>query len=336
MIGTANRALKFAHHQPEGVILQGRLEEYFRPFGYTIYRTAYDEDDPGQDQAWESLLKRLDADFKLEISNTFSSRQHIESERQDTEKLKSLATFDGRSDATFLNGCSVEKLRTIFEAGVGGVPLNADVPRFKYFLFADKEVLDGVAHGESWVKIAEVLYDDAQYDTKNHPRLLSKKSILWMDEGGHWKFILFADVVGPHDIAYAIDTCTWWISYNRRSLSRHENHKGSRGGDSMGEGTQVQSSWKRPAGYRRRRIEHISSWPPWLSAQFYSRSRAVHRPTLFPCIVNAPQGPQATPAIGFQKGGRCVLLIGFHLLRLTLKNQTFKLSFNLFCVATAV
>ncbi|OAA76430.1 hypothetical protein LEL_06114 [Akanthomyces lecanii RCEF 1005] len=181
MIGTASRAVKFAYHPPEGVILQDCPEEYFRPFGYTIYRTAYDDDDPEQDQAWGSLLDRLYTDFKLEISNTFSRRQHIESERQDTDKLKSLARFDGRSDATLLNGCSVENLRTIFEAGVGGAPLNVDASRFKYFLFADKDVLDGVAHGESWVKIAELLYDDAKHNAKSHPHLPSKQTYFgWM------------------------------------------------------------------------------------------------------------------------------------------------------------
>ncbi|KAM3491136.1 hypothetical protein MY3957_005618 [Beauveria namnaoensis] len=179
MINTAREALNFAHHPPEGVIYRERQEEYFRPFGYTIYRTSYD--DPGLDQAWERLLNRLDSDFKLEISNTLSRRQHIESERQDTEKLISLVKFDARSDAAVLNGCSVEQLRTIFQSRVGGAPLNIDVPGFKYFLFADKEVLDAVARGENWVKIAEVLYDNSEHNTENHPRLRCKQTYWgWM------------------------------------------------------------------------------------------------------------------------------------------------------------
>ncbi len=179
MIDSADGALKFAYHAPKGVPNRGRSEEYFVPFGYTIYRTAYDN--AAQDQVWEFLLERLDADLKQDITHTFSSRQHIESERQNTEKLKSLARIEGRSDQAVLNNCSVEQLRTIFENRVGGAPLNADAPWFPYFLFADREVLEAAARGEHWVKIGEVYYENLAYDTENHPRLRQKQTYWgWM------------------------------------------------------------------------------------------------------------------------------------------------------------
>lgn len=128
------------------MVTQGRPEEYFRPFGYTIYRTDYDG--PAQDRTWEALLQRLDRDLKQEITNVLSERQHIENERQDTEKLKSLVKIDGRSNADFFNGRTIEELRVIFNEAVGGVPLNWDTNLFKYFLVADREVLDAAARGE--------------------------------------------------------------------------------------------------------------------------------------------------------------------------------------------
>ncbi|RYO96246.1 hypothetical protein DL763_003320 [Monosporascus cannonballus] len=124
------------------------FDPLFRPWGVTIYRTAYDTMD--SDGNWQALLDNIQKHLREELL----ARGDPDKEGQDNEtvnaaqKLLSLFRLDARSDAQALAGASMDQLREIYNAGAaGGEPMNArvELSQCQVFLVADDEVLASVA-----------------------------------------------------------------------------------------------------------------------------------------------------------------------------------------------
>jgi hypothetical protein len=144
-------------------------KESYRNWGFTIYRTAYD---PPSEQAWQRLLQTIQTRaYEEALSITYSAPDDPE-----FQEIWSLFRLDARSDAA-LAGLDMEQLRSVYDAGNGGEPMNADYPTHRVFLLADDEVLADV--GADIVKCVDANYRAADYASQN-PRLGGQRYFGWM------------------------------------------------------------------------------------------------------------------------------------------------------------
>ncbi|EQB43439.1 hypothetical protein CGLO_17894 [Colletotrichum gloeosporioides Cg-14] len=140
------------------------VSEYYRSWGFTIYRTAYG---PATDAQWLTLLDKIRAQAVSERDG------YVEAGEEDVAPLlKSLFLLDARSDAALLADKTMDEVREIFkQAAVASrssgdennndnrqsVPLMHDGPNQRAFLLADAEVLEGVDRDSYfWVRCVEV------------------------------------------------------------------------------------------------------------------------------------------------------------------------------------
>ncbi|KAF4818239.1 hypothetical protein CGCSCA5_v005370 [Colletotrichum siamense] len=140
------------------------VSEYYRSWGFTIYRTAYGP--AATDAQWRTLLDKIRAQAVSEIDG------YVEAGEEDVAaQLKSLFVLDARSDAALLADKTMDEVREIYKqaavASRGSVddddnnknqslPVMHDEPNQRAFLLADAEVLEGVNQDPYfWVKCVE-------------------------------------------------------------------------------------------------------------------------------------------------------------------------------------
>ncbi|KAI8235131.1 hypothetical protein K4K55_004445 [Colletotrichum sp. SAR 10_96] len=139
------------------------MSEYYRSWGFTIYRTAYG---PATDAQWRTLLDKIRAQAVSEIDG------YVETGEEDVAaQLKSVFVLDARSDAALLADNTMDEVREIYkQAAVASrssvddddnnenqsLPVMHDEPKQRAFLLADDEVLEGVNRDPYfWVKCVE-------------------------------------------------------------------------------------------------------------------------------------------------------------------------------------
>jgi hypothetical protein len=151
-------------HPPWGkVFTEAEQYQYYRNWGFTIYRTAYGTT---TDEQWPSLLAKIEAQVLDEINIHGASEPAAPT-------LRSLFHLDPRSDPDTLDGASMEHVRKLYQEGEAS-PRDGKRPimhenelTHRYFLLADAEVLDAVGRGDFWVKCVQADYADADYVPRN-------------------------------------------------------------------------------------------------------------------------------------------------------------------------
>ncbi|KAJ6787467.1 hypothetical protein PWT90_10709 [Aphanocladium album] len=160
MLSSAVDVLERVHYPPEDAVVYNIVDEYLQPLGFTLYRTDYSF----SDENWQAFLERVNTDFREDFARCFEGEQQEDQEEiAAIEKLRNLLQLDVRSDSAFLNGRTMDELRTIFRESAGGRPINAEKGSMQYVLLADAEVLDAASRGEYWVKLVQINYDEDDY-----------------------------------------------------------------------------------------------------------------------------------------------------------------------------
>uniref|UniRef100_L2G5T9 Uncharacterized protein n=1 Tax=Colletotrichum fructicola (strain Nara gc5) TaxID=1213859 RepID=L2G5T9_COLFN len=138
------------------------MSEYYRSWGFTIYRTAYG---PATDAQWRILLDKIRTQAVSEIDG------YVETGEEDVAaQLKSVFVLDARSDAALLADKTMDEVREIYQQAAASrssvdddednknqsLPVMHDEPNQRAFLLADADVLEGVNRDPYfWVKCVE-------------------------------------------------------------------------------------------------------------------------------------------------------------------------------------
>ncbi|KAF9871212.1 hypothetical protein CkaCkLH20_11381 [Colletotrichum karsti] len=146
-------------------------------WGFTIYRTEYGG---SSEQNWQALL----ANIRAQVAEELDVHREDDDQQETIDQLLNLFRIDFRSDATLLQGKSIDELRQLFlnpaDTGDTRPPLNADAPtrppQYGYFLLADTEVLGSP---DSWVKCVQADYMAANYVPRN-ARVGGQRYFGWM------------------------------------------------------------------------------------------------------------------------------------------------------------
>jgi hypothetical protein len=177
--GKHARFLEDLLHTPEGVILPTGtdLTPYYHPFGFSIYRTAYD---PSTEQHWQAILDGIHADVIEQMTGPDGTYQADPVAQQ----ILSLFRLDARSDPDTLAGLDMEEVRNVYKNGNGGQPMNANDKVRRCFLLVDEEVIEeyqAVSRTPGyrpWVKCVEV--DVASDHVPRNTRLGGQRYFGWM------------------------------------------------------------------------------------------------------------------------------------------------------------
>ncbi|KAL2877922.1 hypothetical protein SGCOL_006872 [Colletotrichum sp. CLE4] len=101
--------LKSSFRAPDGTLWTAGddVSEYYRGWGFTIYRTAYG---PATDAQWPTLLDKIRVQVVSEIDC------YVEAGEEDlAAQLKSLFVLDARSDAALLADMTMGEVRKIYK-----------------------------------------------------------------------------------------------------------------------------------------------------------------------------------------------------------------------------
>ncbi|SPN99535.1 uncharacterized protein DNG_02387 [Cephalotrichum gorgonifer] len=136
---------KIPHNTPPG----NHDDPEYLHWGFPIYRTAYGG---STDQQWEMLIARIQSEVASE-----------------------LAPFQ-TGDASF------DRVRQIYNDGIGGMAAKHHYERYQLFLIADAEVMAAVARGDFWMKCVDPRYKPEDYISTNRRVGLGLKFLgyMWM------------------------------------------------------------------------------------------------------------------------------------------------------------
>lgn len=143
----------------------GDLDQYYRPWGFTIYRTSY-EPAEASDTHWQALLAKIKSQVATELdSHTESGDENM------TSRLKISFFLNHQSDPVLLGGKSAPELRVLHlgrqqegrvkpGGGEGYLPSPPTWPGSGLFLLADAEVLESPnRYSYPWVKCVIANHD---------------------------------------------------------------------------------------------------------------------------------------------------------------------------------
>jgi hypothetical protein len=145
-------------HTPGDEILPACIDltPYYRPWGFTIYQTAYRL---SSDQHWQALLNGIFANVIEQITRMNGEHQADPV----AQNILSLFCLDVRSDAESLT------VRKVYSNGTGGRPMNAQHRERRYFLLVDEGVIEDckvkvdTPRYKPWTKCVEVDYVASDY-----------------------------------------------------------------------------------------------------------------------------------------------------------------------------
>lgn len=124
--------------------------QYYRQWGFTIYRTYYG---PQSDKYWNMLLGALKQQTRLAFGY-YENNEDVEEDvdQGDVQRLKDLFHLNTREDASLLDGLDVGGIRALCQSeGFDDKRAMAD-RHFDFVLLADESVLKDIARGEFIVK----------------------------------------------------------------------------------------------------------------------------------------------------------------------------------------
>jgi hypothetical protein len=143
------------------------LTPYYRPWGFTIYRTTYGS---SSDEHWHSLLDLIHAGVTSEIMSSNGADQADPVAQQ----ILSLFRLDARSDPEVLDGLGMDEVRKIYQDAIGGEPMNANWKERRVFLLVDEEVIEEQAFmanrfgHKPWIKCVEPYYVASEHVPGNN------------------------------------------------------------------------------------------------------------------------------------------------------------------------
>jgi hypothetical protein len=135
MTDTIERFYKTLYRFPSNQIIEKEeVEQYFRPWGFTIYRTFYG---PGSEEQWQKLLHTATVSAK----GCLGRMKDVHENPEVTAKALDQFSLDPRSDPATLDGLTLEDVRQLYLDQRGGQPLNVDRGQRRLFFLADDQVL---------------------------------------------------------------------------------------------------------------------------------------------------------------------------------------------------
>ncbi|KAK0391838.1 hypothetical protein NLU13_1337 [Sarocladium strictum] len=148
------------------------VDQFYRPWGFTIYRTSYEPAEES-DMQWKALIAKIKEQAAAEIDlYARPDVNHI------VPRLKELFFIDEQSDPDLLSGKSIPELRVLHldKARAESAAHSreeyfnqpATWPGPDLFLLADADVLEGVTKDPYfWIKCVYALHDELE---KSRPR----------------------------------------------------------------------------------------------------------------------------------------------------------------------
>lgn len=182
MPSTLQQMIELVWHPPPGSKRGGgrwknpQNFQYFRKWGFVIYRTYY-----GNEQNWQDLLHSLRHQTKLAFGafecNNWDDDKEVDQDVR--RKLQESFHLEVREDPSTLDGldvrglrkfCNAEKLKETKVVEKGGMKLRVTTRplenrcmsdhKFDIVLLADEAVLKDIEKGESIVKVVSLLWDN--------------------------------------------------------------------------------------------------------------------------------------------------------------------------------
>ncbi|CEJ91018.1 hypothetical protein VHEMI06762 [[Torrubiella] hemipterigena] len=154
-------------------------DQYYRPLGYTVYRTYYS---PETDILWDKLIADLELMMKESIEETFGFEDEgiiTNGEVEATRKLKCLVHLDALSDPVLLDGCDDEQLRQIFLDTKKNDPIHGVPGRHRVFLVVDSTVFEKLDCEMPWIRAVEIDYEAERYEDWRNPRFANQPQRYW-------------------------------------------------------------------------------------------------------------------------------------------------------------
>jgi hypothetical protein len=139
---------------------------YYRPWGFTIYRTAYEG---SSEEHWHSLLDLI----RTAVTKEITVNQGVDQTDPTAQQVMSLFRLDARSDPAVMDGLNIEETRKVYEQAIGGEPMNANWKERRVFLLVDDEVIleygsmAGKIGHKPWIKCVEPYYVDSDHIPRN-------------------------------------------------------------------------------------------------------------------------------------------------------------------------
>lgn len=172
----ARRALNRLYRAPDD--LTAIDDQYYRPLGYTVYRTHYS---PETDTLWEKLIVDLELMMKESIEENFGFEDEsiVNAEVEATQKLKCLVYLDALSDPLLFNGCDDKQLRQIFLDTKKNDPIHRVLGRHRVFLVVDSTVFKKLDGKMPWIRAVEVDYEAERHEDWRNPRFANQPQRYW-------------------------------------------------------------------------------------------------------------------------------------------------------------
>ncbi|ENH73460.1 hypothetical protein FOC1_g10008951 [Fusarium oxysporum f. sp. cubense race 1] len=145
---------------PRGVKLQHKSRnhpdnlQYYRHWGFTIYRTHYS---PETDRHWNMLLNSLKKQTILAFGY-FEGKRDID--ESDVQLLKDLFHLEAREDASLLKGLDIRGVRELCRDEDWETERAMAGYLYEFVLVADESVLKDIANGESVVKAVSLSWSE--------------------------------------------------------------------------------------------------------------------------------------------------------------------------------
>ncbi|CVK94829.1 uncharacterized protein FMAN_13150 [Fusarium mangiferae] len=128
--------------------------QYYRHWGFTIYRTHYSLE---SDSDWNTLLSSLKQQTMLAFGY-FECKKDVD--QSDVQLIKSLFRLDAREDPLLLKGLDIKGVRELCrDEDLGAEPAMTGY-LYDFVLVADESVLEDITNGESVVKAVSLSWSE--------------------------------------------------------------------------------------------------------------------------------------------------------------------------------
>ncbi|KAF4989553.1 hypothetical protein FDECE_14672 [Fusarium decemcellulare] len=130
--------------------------QYYRQWGFTIYRTYYGLD---SDKYWNMLLGALKQQTSLALG---FYEDEEDTDPGDVQRLRELFYLDAREDASLLDGLDDKGIRELCQSKEVDLKSAMAENLYDFVLLADKAVLKDIAEGEFIVKTVALNWEEGR------------------------------------------------------------------------------------------------------------------------------------------------------------------------------
>ncbi|KAM0548843.1 hypothetical protein ACHAPJ_009699 [Fusarium lateritium] len=134
--------------------------QYYRQWGFTIYRTYYG---PDSNRYWNMLLGALKQQTRLALG-FYENNKHVKEDidQSDVQRLKDLFCLNVREDASVLDGVDVQGIREFCQNEESDTDRSMADPLFHFVLLADEMVFKDIIQGEFVVKAVALNWEEGR------------------------------------------------------------------------------------------------------------------------------------------------------------------------------